>query len=657
MRTVSPCGSHRMSWKEILIGRPLRTEAEQEEQIGPVAGVAVLGLDALASASYGPEAALTVMLGLGMLASVYLIPVAIGILIVLLVAFFSYRQTIPAYPHGGGSFTVAKENLGLGAGVLAASALAIDYILNVAVAISAGVGALVSAAPALLPHTLALCLAILVLLTIVNLRGLRTAGILFMVPTYLFIGCLGLTLACGIFKTIAAGGHPTPAVVLPKLEASMAAATPWILLRAFASGCTALTGIEAVSNAVPIFRAPTVRNARRTLTAIVVLLAVLVGGVAVLTRSYGIHATVPGEAGYQSVLSQIVAAVTGRGWFYFITMASVLLVLALSANTSFADFPRVCRVLAEDEYLPAEFAHRGRRLVYSTGILLLSLLATVLLIVFNGVTDHLIPLFAVGAFLAFTLSQLGMVAHWRRSRAPHARRSLLINTCGAIATGTTLIVIVVSKFTEGAWITVLIIPPMLWLFRRIRRYHAELGRETDSDGPLRLSPVLPPVIVIPMKRMDQVARKALRLAMSLSTEVRAVQILAEEMKTEDLSSKWDALVEEPARAAGFKPPYLKVVHSSYREFFGPLLQALRELGDEYPDRTIAVMIPEIVERRWYHFLFRHRTTLLKGLLLLRGGPRIAVISTPWYVNDAIAAQPDGPPTPQAMKEVVRSAQV
>jgi amino acid transporter len=628
-----------MTLKHFLIGKPLRTEAEQAEQIGPATGVPVLGLDALASASYGPEAALTILLPLGALAEHYIGLIAAAIAAVLVIVFFSYRQTIPAYPHGGGSFTVAKENLGTQAGLLAASALALDYILNVAVAISAGVGALVSAIPALFPYTLSLCLGILALMAIVNLRGIRSAGLLFLLPTYLFVGCLGATMILGAVKTFAAGGHPIAVEHLSAMPAATTTASVWLLLRAFASGCTALTGVEAVSNAVPIFRPPTVANARRTLGIIVGILAFLLCGVAFLAHSYGIHATVPGQSGYQSVLSQLIMAVMGRGWFYFLTMGAVLIVLALSANTSFADFPRVCRVLAEDEFLPAEFAHRGSRLVYSAGIILLTLLAGLLLITFSGVTDRLIPLFAVGAFLAFTLSQLGMVMHWRKSREPHARHSLVINACGALATGATLIVIAVSKFAEGAWITLLVIPPLIWLFWRIRQYHEHLGRETDVGGPLDIGEAfLPPVIVIPLKRLDRVSRKALRLALTLSSEVRAVQIIAEEMKTEDLSDRWDELVEEPVRAAGRKPPYLTVVRSSYREFFGPLLGALKKLGAEYPDRIIAVMIPEVVERRWYHFLFRHRTTLLKGLLLLRGGPRIAIISIPWYVEDAAVGE-------------------
>ncbi|PTY07085.1 APC family permease [Opitutaceae bacterium EW11] len=623
-----------MSLKETFFGKRLRSEAEQEEQIGPFAAVPVLGLDALASASYGPEAALTVLLPLGAAASSYVVVVACAVVAVLLIVFFSYRQTIPAYPQGGGSFTVAKDNLGTGIGLLAASALAIDYVLNVAVAISAGVGALVSAAPKLFPHSLALCLGILAVITVVNLRGIRSAGLVFMTPTYLFVGTLGITILIGIWKTVGTGGHPQPVETLPAAGAATAAASVWIVLRAFASGCTALTGIEAVSNAVPVFRQPKIENARRTLTAIMAVLAFLVIGGAVVARAYGIHATVPGHAGYQSVLSQIVASVVGRGWFYYLMMTAVLLVLALSANTSFADFPRVCRVLAQDEYLPAEFAHRGSRLVYTAGILLLAGLSGALLVLFGGITDRLIPLFAVGAFLAFTLSQLGMVFHWRRRGGPGAMRSLIVNAVGALATGTTLIVIAVAKFREGAWITILVIPPLLLLFRRVRRYHETLDRETDAGGPLDVRGLLPPVVVIPLKRMDAVARKALRLAITMSSEVRAVQIVAEEMKTEDLSASWDTLVEEPARAAGYKPPFLTVVRSPYREFFSPLLRALKDLGEEYPDRTIAVMLPEVVERRWYHFLFRHRATFLKALLLMRGGPRIALITTPWYLQEA-----------------------
>ncbi|HEY0549191.1 MAG TPA: APC family permease [Verrucomicrobiae bacterium] len=625
----------RVRIKELLFGKPLRTEEEQVEQVGPAAGIPVLGLDALGSASYGPEAAMTILLPLGAYASGYIGWITACVIGVLLAAYLSYRQTIPAYPQGGGSFTVAKENLGPMAGLLAASALSIDYILNVAVAISAGVGALVSAVPILLPYTLPLCLGMLAILTVINLRGIRTAGLLLMLPTYAFIACLATTICIGVVKTFLAGGKPVPMATLPTIAATTNAAALWLLLRAFASGCTALTGVEAVSNAVPIFREPTVRNARRTLTLLVLILAFLLFGVAFLSHSYHITATHPGQAGYESLISQMVAAVTGRGAFYYVSIASVLMVLALSANTSFAGFPRVCRVLALDEYLPAEFAHRGSRLVYSAGIIVLTILAALLLIVFRGITDRLIPLFAVGAFGAFTLSQLGMVMHWRRSKEPGAKRAMIINVVGATVTGTTLAIIAVAKFTEGAWIIVLLVPVLILTFRRVQRYHARVDREISDDGPVDLNGIADPVIVIPLKRLDRVGRKALRLGLSLTPEVHVVQILSEEMKTDDLTSKWNEWIEQPAQALRRPCPKLAVLPSAYREFFTPLLDYLRKLAKTNPDRPIAVIVPELVEKRWYHFLFRHRATLLKGLLLLRGGPQVVIISAPWYVRDAL----------------------
>lgn len=622
-----------MNLRELLFGKPLRTEEEQVEQIGPLSGIPVVGLDALASAAYGPEAALTMLLPLGMMAPGYIGPITAFIVAVLIAVFISYRQTIQAYPQGGGSFTVAKKNLGRLPGLLAASALSIDYVLNVAVAISAGVGALVSAVPAFLPYTLLFCLIILVLLAIVNLRGVRSAGVIFMFPTYLFVGCLGITIVMGVVKALLSHGHPAPVIQPPAIPPATTTATAWLLLRAFASGCTALTGVEAVSNAVPIFRKPTVILAKRTLAIVIGILAFLVSGVAFLSHSYGIGATVPGQAGYQSVLSQIVGAVAGRGVFYFVSMSAILMALALSANTSFVDFPRVCRMLALDEYLPAGFAHRGRRLVYSGGIIVLTFLSGLLLIVFGGITDRLIPLFAVGAFTAFTLSQLGMVIHWHKAHEEHAMRSLVFNGVGALATASTLIIIAISKFAQGAWLTIFVIPPLVLLFVRMRHYREKVERETAEGGPLDTGDISPPIIVIPLRRLDRVARKALRLALTLSTEVHAVQILAEEMKTADLSTRWAELVETPARDAGYLPPKLVVMPSAYREFFGPLLDYIQQLTAQHRDRPIAVIVPELVERKWYHFLVSHRATLLKGLLLLKGGPQIVIINAPWYVRE------------------------
>src|SRR6202051_741738 len=381
----------------VLFGRPLASSEDEGERITPLQGIPTFGLDALSSAAYGPEAALTILLPLGLLGVHYIVPLTAAIIALLVVVYFSYRQTIAAYPNGGGSYTVAKENLGDRAGLLAGAALMIDDLLNVAVGISAGIGALVSAVPSLQPHTLTMCLGVLAILTIVNLRGIKEAGTAFIAPTYLFVGTLVIVILVGLYKVVASGGHPVAVVAPPQqVSGTLQALGAWILVKAFASGCTALTGGEAVSNGVQAFRKPVVPAARATLTAIIAILIVLLGGIAVLVRYYGILVTDPGAPGYQSVLSMLTAAVAGKGIFYDITMFSVLLVLCLSANTSFADFPRLCRMVARDDYLPHSLASRGRRLVFSEGIMALAIFAALLLILFRGVTDRLLPLFAVG---------------------------------------------------------------------------------------------------------------------------------------------------------------------------------------------------------------------------------------------------------------------
>jgi hypothetical protein len=360
------------------------------------------------------------------------------------------------------------------------------------------------------------------------------------------------------------------------------------------------------------------------------------GSLAFLVRAYGINATPPGQHGYESVVSQVVAAVAGRGAFYYTTMAAVLAVLALSANTSFADFPRVCRVLATERYLPAEFARRGSRLVFTNGILVLSTLAAILLIVFGGVTDHLIPLFAIGALLAFTMSQLGMVMHWwRRPRDPHRTLKLAVNGVGAVATTVALSIVLVSKFSHGAWITALVIPAFVLLFQRMKKYNNALMAVTHAEGPLDTQQLTPPIVVIPLRRLDQVGRKALRFAMTISPDVYVVQVLAEELDTEDLRKRWRETVEEPVRRVRRQPPVLVLVRSPYRQFFAKLLEWLLELVASEPERHIIVLLPELVHRRWYQFIVNHRAVRLKAQLLLKGGPQVSVMSTPWY--------PDLPP--------------
>lgn len=621
-----------MSLADLLFGRPLKSKEERGERCGPGAGVAIFGLDALSSAAYGPEAALTLLIPLGAAGVVFMIPISASIILLMAIVYFSYRQTIEAYPTGGGSYTVARQNLGEGAGLLAATALMIDYVLTAAVGISAGVGALVSALPRWQEHTLALCLLTLAIITIANLRGVREVGGLFMLPTYLFIGSLLGTIALGVIKTLASGGHPVAVAAPPLLAAPTGALTAWLLLQAFSNGCTAMTGVEAVSNGVRAFRTPVVKSAQLTLTSIIAILAVMLAGIAYLVSAYQIGATAPGQPGYQSVLSELVAAVVGRTPFYFVTMASILLVLTLSANTAFADFPRLCRALAQDEYLPRSFASRGRRLVYSYGIYLLTGLCAALLVLFGGVTDRLIPLYAVGAFLAFTLSQAGMVMHWTRSRQRKARASMLVNGLGAAATATTVVVVIIAKFQEGAWVTVLLIPGIIALMGSVRRHYLRVAAEIASTAPLDVTHLRPPLVVVPLRAWDKVAQKALRFALEISPDVRAVHVRSEE-DTDDLRRTWTELVEVPAAREGLAIPGLVVLSSPYRHVISPILDYVRDLEQRYPERQVAVLIPEMVERHWYHYLLHNqRARWLKELLVLRGNQRITTISVPWYLK-------------------------
>src|SRR6202140_4582684 len=447
-----------MNILDLVVGKPIKTSDEPAEQIGFQEGIPIFGLDALSSAAYGPEAALSLLIPLGVLGVRYIVPVSAAIITLLVIVYFSYRQTIAAYPSGGGSYTVARFNLGAPAGLLAAAALLADYILTAAVGISAGVGALVSAVPSLLPHTVSLCVGILIVITILNLRGVREASTAFAIPSRLFVGTLLITIVAGVLRVLLSGGHPTASVPLPPPPPMTEAVSFWLLLKVFASGCTALTGVEAVSNGVKAFREPPVKNAQRTLTVIIFLLAVLLAGISYLVKTYGIAATDPGQPGYQSVLSMLTAAVFGKGFFYYLTIGSILVVLSLSANTAFADFPRLCRAIAQNNYLPHVFGYRGRRLVYTYGIVVLAILCGGVLILFGGITDRLIPLYAVGAFLAFTLSQSGMVMHWRKNRGPNWLKSALVNGLGALVTGTTTCVVLLTKFVEGARITLLFIP-------------------------------------------------------------------------------------------------------------------------------------------------------------------------------------------------------
>lgn len=617
---------------DLLFGKPLASSEERAEQIGWTSGVGVFGLDALSSAAYGPEAALVLMIPLGMAGEHLILPVMTAIIILLALVFFSYRQTIEAYPHGGGSYTVATENLGTGPGLLAAAALMIDYILTVAVSISAGVEALVSAVPGLQRHTLGICLLILLLLTLINMRGVRDAGIAFLIPTYLFVGTLLIVIFVGLTRAVIGGGHVHAVVAPPALSKATEMISLWLLLKVFASGCTAMTGVEAVSNGVMAFREPTTKNAKRTLTAIVVLLAILLAGIALLCRLYHIGATAPDGPGYQSVLSQLTFAVMGRGWFYYLTMGAVLTAVSLAANPAYQDFPRLAKAIAAHNYLPHVFLLRGRRLLHSHGIYALVVLSAIILILFGGITDRLIPLYAIGVFMAFTLSQAGMVVHWRRHKGEKWLRHAMVNGVGAVATGITLLVVLVAKFMDGAWVTALLIPLLIFAMVLVHRHYARVSHETANPEPLRVENLKPPLIIIPLDRWSRITEKALRFALTMSPDIIAVHVESAD-SGESICDDWDKNVAAPLRAAGMAVPELVNLKSPYRFILSPVMDFVLEKEKQLENRQIAVLVPELVVRHWWeNLLHNQRANLLKLLLLLKGNQRILVINIPWYLQ-------------------------
>ncbi len=646
-----------MSFLSIILGRRLASDEQKGQRIGVFYGLPALGLDGLSSSAYGPEAALTILLPLGAMGLHYIGPITVVILALLAMLYFSYRQTIAAYPRNGGSYTVAKENLGSWASLLAASALMLDYVLTVAVGISAGIAALVSAAPRLHAYTLPLCLIVLAIITVANLRGTGEAGAAFALPTYIFIACMAAVLGIGLYKSFTTGGHPSPLVSPPPLPPPIGQAGTWILLRAFASGCAAMTGVEAVSNGVGAFEEPAVKKAHQTLTLIVVILAALLGGIAYLTYHYHVGAMNQEHAGYQSVLSQLTEAVIGRGWVYKLTITSILAVLCLSANTSFVGFPRLCQLIAKDDFLPRGFAAIGRRLVYSVGVLFLAGSAALLLAAFGGITDKLIPLYAVGAFLAFTLSQSGMVVHWlkqMRGKSPPADgprpgRStfifkIFVNGIGAVATAVALSIILVAKFTAGAWITVIVIPILLGLFKWVHNHYAKVERQVDCPEALQIVDQDRPVVLLPLHRWSKPIYKSLQFAMQLSGDVVAVHLgNLEGDETDDAQSRirqeWAEKVENPTRAAGLTPPRLEFVKTPYREFTKPLLVQIDAIKQRWPRRPVAVIIPEVVERHWWQTLLHsRRASRLRSALRSREDFRVVVIDLPWFIQDSPPAK-------------------
>lgn len=623
-----------MAFIDFVLGRRLANREQDSRKIGWFEAVPAMGLDGLGSASYGPEAALAILIPLGAASLAWVGWVMLPIVALLAILYVSYRQTIVAYPTNGGAYTVCRENLGPTAGLLAAAALMVDYILNVAVGISAGVGALTSSIPALQPWTLALCLAILAVVTLANLRGTPEAGWLFALPTYVFVASFLGLVATGLWTIVVTHGHPQPVIAPPAMAETTGAIGIWLFMRAFASGCTAMTGVEAVSNGVGAFKEPVVDQAHKTLTVICLVLGLLLAGIATVAHFYGLAAMDQTKPDYQSVLSQLSGAIAGRGVVYYVAMTSLLCVLSLSANTSFVGFPRMCRIVAQDGYLPRAFAVADRRLVFSIGIFVLTVTAGALLVVFGGITDRLIPLFAIGAFLTFSMSQIGMVAHWRRQGGRNGTR-LAINGVGAATTVAALIVILAAKFVDGAWITVLAIPAIIALLIAIRRYYDRLDAALACSGPIALEETEPPTVLVALEGRNRMTDRALEIAMTLSPDVVAVHLLSvagpeAEDDGRQLTERWQAEIVKPLEERGIRAPRLMMLPAPYRELHEPLLAYIAQLDRETPGRSVAVMIPEVIKGRWWEaVLHNNRAERLRKMLLKHGNSRVNVFITPW----------------------------
>jgi amino acid transporter len=611
--------------KRLLVGRPLATERMEHERLSKTTALAVLSSDAISSVAYATEQILVVLAVLGAGALTRVVPISAAIVALLVLVGLSYRQTIFAYPGGGGSFTVAKENLGVGAGLVAAAALLTDYILTVAVSISSGVQAITSAYPALASRAVMLCVVAIILLTIVNLRGVRESGAIFSVPTYVFIVLMLALIATGLFRLwTGAEAAPIsgPARVDP-LSARHAATFPvgfamlYLMLRGFAEGCVAMTGTEAISNGITAFKRPASRNAAVTLGWMVAILAVFFLGVSILARQF---AVMPSST--ETVLSQIARHVFGGGAAYYALQYSTFALLVLAANTAFADFPRLASILANERFMPRQLAARGDRLAFSNGIIVLALIAMLLVWAFHGDTASLIPLYAVGVFVCFTLSQWGMVQHWRRTRHEGWRWRATLNGVGAIATGVVAVVQVTTKFVYGAWIVVLLIPLLIMILRGIRNHYDGFAREIAFDGTSPITP-LHHVVVVPIGGVTKAVSAALVYATAISDDVRAVYVEVDPeaaARLRDAWEKWDIGVP------------LVIIPSPYRSVLRPIVEYVETL-ENGPGDLVTVVIPEIVPRRWWEHLLHNKTALyIKAAFLLK--PAVVVTSVPFHVGHA-----------------------
>ncbi len=580
--------------KRLLLGRPIPSSLAHHERLSRVTGLAVLSSDALSSVAYATEEILRVLVLGGLAALTYSIPIGLLIAALLGIVAFSYRQTIHAYPSGGGAYIVSKDNLGDNAALIAAAALLIDYTLTVAVSIAAGVAALTSAFPALHIGRVELALAFLTVLAIGNLRGIRESGRIFAIPTYFFIVMMLGLIAAGAWRYLTG----TIAPVLPVDPIPLGGATigTFVLLRAFSNGCTAMTGVEAVSNGVPAFKPPEAKNAAQTLIAMAVLAITMFVGITMLAHAYHV---LPSET--ETVVSQIARGTFGgRGFLYYCVQIATMLILVLAANTAYADFPRLASIVARDAYLPRQFANQGDRLAFSNGIVVLSIFAGILLIAFRGDTHALIPLYMIGVFISFTLSQTGMVVHWRRLREPGWRTSALVNGLGALATAVVLVIVAVTKALEGAWIIIVLIPILVAVFKATHRHYrhaaAQLSlKDWQGEGPQHST------VLIPISGVHRAVLQAVGYARSLSDDVRAIFVDIDAAATDRVRADWEKW------GGGTR---LDILPSPYRSL---------------------MILPEFVPGRWWQHLLHNQTALLiKGALLFR--PRVVVTSVPFHLE-------------------------
>ena len=603
--------------KHVVLGSPIPTARESHERLTKIKALAVFSSDALSSVAYATEEIMKVLVLVSIGVLYLTLPISGVIVLLLAIVVLSYQQTVRAYPSGGGSYIVASDNLGMLAGLTAAAALLVDYVLTVSVSIASGVAQITSLVPEWLPYDVAMAVVAVVLIVLGNLRGIRESGSIFAVPTYVFVGLMYVLIGFGLYRLFLGGGmtyEPPPSARQPIGEAIGL----FVLLRAFAQGCTAMTGTEAISNGVPAFKAPESLNARRTLIAMGVLLATMFLGLSYLAVQLGVL-----PADDETVISQIGRTVFGAGPLWIALQIATALILILAANTSFADFPRLSSILARDRFLPRLFQFRGDRLAFTSGIVALAALSIVLLVVFSGSLDALIPLYAVGVFTSFTLSQAGMVVHWRRVRESGWQHSAVINGVGAVATAIVTLIIAVTKFMEGAWLVVLLIPLLILGFWGIHRHYQVLERARRAETPL-LPDEITVRAVVPVADAGVPARQALAFARAIAPDdqhVVAVHVTDDVASAERLGREWEEW------APGVE---LVIVESPYRSLGGPLLAYIDALKDTHPRDTITVVLPEFVPSHWWEHLLHNQTALrLKAALLFH--PGVVVTNVPYHM--------------------------